>query len=248
MMFQLETTDFESPRWAQLTPSDASALVGFAFAERKHTHAAPIDISAPASERLIHALFCAGAPWNDVIAAACDFASLVSRQTDMSSHAASRIATATRALFLSDAPREELKQKLQESALTLLKELEPNTPFEAELASDLRLYVIALGGSTPSATPATGGFGQAFFANDAQTFRELAEQCIAGTTKRAANSISAPPSSRFLSRVVGFTDFGRAALYAAMIPIANAAGLSIDELGGDLELFSSPSRRPSVGS
>ncbi|KYF61477.1 hypothetical protein BE11_24390 [Sorangium cellulosum] len=251
MKYRLGSLDrFDAPRWERLSRSDAAALVGY-WCGRGALAEQPLDRSSCARGMMM-ALFCAGAPWDEIAKATDEFVNetvAVPRDAERAIVRAIHLTECLQAqlVFPDDAARRE---RLIEAGSALLAEQSgvDGVPGHAETLADLKLHMAAveerrealpaLEGLEPGVISLLGPLHRA----DGAAFAQAIDTIVRDARDRGTRC-ARPDSAMFVQRIQGFEDVGTGFLYAGSRRIGLFFGLRMPDPPPDTLPFYPPDRR-----
>ncbi|WP_437735370.1 hypothetical protein [Sorangium sp. So ce1335] len=251
MKYRLGSLDrFDAPRWERLSRSDAAALVGF-LCGRSVAAEQPLARSTSARGMMM-ALFCAGAPWDEIAKAADEFINetvAVPRDAERAIVRAINLTECMQAqlVFPDDAARRE---RLIEAGSALLADQSgvDGLPGHAETLADLKLHMAAVE-ERREALPALEGLELGVVSllgplhrADGAAFAKSIDMLVRDARDRGTRC-ARPGSALFVQRVQGFQDVGLGFLFAGSRRIGAVFGLRMPEPPPDTLPFYPPGTR-----
>ncbi|WP_438018540.1 hypothetical protein WMF18_05445 [Sorangium sp. So ce315] len=201
------------------------------------------------AREMMLALFCAGAPWDEIaraadayvaeaLAAPLDAEGMVARAIDLTECAQVQL------VFPDDAAR---RARIVEAVTGLLAQRSeaPAAPGHAEMLADLKLHAAALE-ERRGALPALEGLELPRYAlldpvlhGDGAAFAEAVDETVRGARDRGTRC-ARPDSALFVQRVQGFQDVGSGFLHAGSRRAGLILGLKLPEPPPDTRPFYPP--------
>jgi len=238
--------NYSEARWEILGPKDAIALIAYCYG--KLSTDGPWRVRCELARDMMLALFCAGAPWEEIAQAADAYLRVLlvgSNKDTSTSLAPTQLIECAQLCLIFDSFSE---RKEEFSTIIYSRYINGNDcrHIDDYLAMELRLHYAALGNnrmllSDMRVSPESpkDSLDEPIFRSDGNAFAQAIDSTVRNSMARGTRC-ARPDSKLFVQRVQGFQDFGAGFLHAGSRWIGQISNLKMPSPALDTIMFYPP--------